>query len=527
MKLTTIFAVLGLSVAALACSDDTTQIGNNTPPELPELPSDIIPDREGVTVKGCVTTTKGTKLAGVVVSDGVRVTLTDADGRYWLRTDFAQSEFVFVSLPSGFEAPVKEAMPVFYARLKGDKPVEQHDFCLTPADNDRHVMVVMTDMHIAGRKPSNGPIGGEGVLDSVQFRRDFIPALDASLSELPVGVKVYGLNLGDMTHDTFWEANGVSFPEYKSLMKEFSFPVFHVMGNHDYDCSVTNITGNDRAAEARYREALGPTYYSFNIGRIHYIVLDDMAYVNTDGGRDYACRLDDAQMAWLRQDMTMLPAGTERIVVALHVPTMRRNPIASKENLLANRDELYALLAGHQVTILSGHAHFSETVTISPSTTEYIHSSVCGSWWYVPVCVDGSPAGFSLYTADAGKLSRITHGWSEPSPTAQFRLYNQGQTNTSGNAGIVLNLWNWNEKWSIVCSENGSVVGQGAMESGTDALYQKLYDDKFISNTASTAYRPYKTDHLFRYTPKDPTAEIRIEMTDDQGRLHSVTTQVQ
>lgn len=46
------------------------------------------------------------------------------------------------------------------------------------------------------------------------------------------------------------------------------------------------------------KAALGPTYYSFNLGRIHYIVLDDMVY---KGSNAYDTRIDDRQMEWLRQ----------------------------------------------------------------------------------------------------------------------------------------------------------------------------------------------------------------------------------
>jgi hypothetical protein len=46
----------------------------------------------------------------------------------------------------------------------------------------------------------------------------------------------------------------------------------------------------------RYNQAFGPNYYSFNIGKAHYVVLDNIVYKNTpnakktnniSGKRDY------------------------------------------------------------------------------------------------------------------------------------------------------------------------------------------------------------------------------------------------
>ena len=51
-------------------------------------------------VTGQVTSADGAPVAGVVVSDGLNCTQTDAEGRYALTSDLDQRHFVFISVPA-------------------------------------------------------------------------------------------------------------------------------------------------------------------------------------------------------------------------------------------------------------------------------------------------------------------------------------------------------------------------------------------------------------------------------------------
>ena len=68
-------------------------------------------------------------------------------------------------------------------------------------------------------------------------------------------------------------------PNYKELMKNFPCPVFNVIGNHDNDPKVVG----DYFTELPFKQHIAPTYYSFNIGDVHYIVLDNDQYDNYNG----------------------------------------------------------------------------------------------------------------------------------------------------------------------------------------------------------------------------------------------------
>ena len=138
-------------------------------------------------------------------------------------------------------------------------------------------------------------------------------------------------------------------------------PVFQVIGNHDHNKAITV----DADADASFEAAFGPTYYSYNIGDCHFIVLDDVLYT---GSSSYTADITDEQMAWLEQDLKYVPKD-KLIIIGLHIATSRRNRPTSH---VADYKELYALLDGYNVRILSGHSHNNYTTTIS-ETLSLIH----------------------------------------------------------------------------------------------------------------------------------------------------------
>ena len=104
----------------------------------------------------------------------------------------------------------------------------------------------------------------------------------------------------------------------------------------------------DADADASFEAAFGPTYSSYNIGDCHFVVLDDVLYT---GSSNYTAEITEAQMAWLEQDLNHVPKD-KLIIIGVHIATSRRNRPTSH---ITNYRELYALLDGYNVRILSGH----------------------------------------------------------------------------------------------------------------------------------------------------------------------------
>ncbi|MDZ4059058.1 MAG: metallophosphoesterase N-terminal domain-containing protein, partial [Bacteroidales bacterium] len=104
-----------------------------------------------ITIKGRVTA-GGTPLAGVVVTDGENFTVTGKGGVYSLESG-SRSKFVYLSLPSGYSAPVEDGVVKFYIPLEREKK-RSYDFSLIKKgeDDNRHGFIAMADPQIYSAK---------------------------------------------------------------------------------------------------------------------------------------------------------------------------------------------------------------------------------------------------------------------------------------------------------------------------------------------------------------------------------------
>ena len=93
---------------------------------------DFTPDA-GTTVYGMVSA-DGSPVQGVVVSDGIEVSVTDERGIYQLESE-KKWGYVFISIPSGYEVPANGVLPQFYKIMRGDATtLERVDFSLTAVE---------------------------------------------------------------------------------------------------------------------------------------------------------------------------------------------------------------------------------------------------------------------------------------------------------------------------------------------------------------------------------------------------------
>lgn len=87
------------------------------------------------------------------------------------------------------------------------------------------------------------------------------------------------------------------FPDYNRAVAQMGIPFFQALGNHDQDYRL----GGDETADKTFKEIYGPTYYSFNRGKAHYVVLDDVRYLGVE--RTYDGYIMENQLNWLAQDL--------------------------------------------------------------------------------------------------------------------------------------------------------------------------------------------------------------------------------
>ena len=298
-----------------------------------------IVEKEGYNVYGFISC-DGVGVPGVVVSDGVEVTTTDENGLYYLKSE-EYHKLVFMSVPSGYETVTDSCMPKFHKVLDGSSSTtERADWQLTKVDNTDHVMYVLGDMHLANRT--------NDATQFATFLSDIKEQITANKSR-----RQYALTLGDMTWDLYWYDNSYDLTVYVEMMKKklTGLQIFHTIGNHDHDM---NEVG-DFNTVSLYKKTVAPTYYSFNIGDVHYVVLDDILCKNTGtggDGRKYESTLTTDQLAWLKKDLSFVDKS-KTLVITMHAQMYNENGAAS----LSNASQLANLCSGYKTHVMTAHTH--------------------------------------------------------------------------------------------------------------------------------------------------------------------------
>ncbi|MBP7558706.1 MAG: metallophosphoesterase, partial [Chitinophagaceae bacterium] len=194
----------------------------------------------------------GKGIAGVVVSDGYNVAATNLKGRYSF-TRHPSATFVFLSVPAGFRIAHADGVPSFYTQLTTGS---SYDFYLEKetVSDQKHLLLVGADP-----QPMTNEDGKKWLSFAQQY---FQPVL-----ERHKGIPALGIMCGDIVGDTH-----ELYKNHKQALKAIGIPFFQVFGNHDADYGARS----DEGSQQSFREAFGPEYYSFNKGRIHYVVLDNV-----------------------------------------------------------------------------------------------------------------------------------------------------------------------------------------------------------------------------------------------------------
>lgn len=426
-------------------------------------------------VSGTVTC-DGQGVAGVAVSDGHNIVLTDAEGRYAMTSD-KERGYVFYTLPGGYEPLLDDGFnPKFWAPLRSEdvNVAEVHDFELRRMPNDRHVVIFGADTHIARR-----------LSDRAYIKRGFIASL-ADEVERAGDVPVYSILLGDITWDVMWYQNDYNLTDFISDMAEYDYPVplWSVIGNHDHDPSVPAGPNTDDLSSRLWRDAVCPNYYSFNLGKVHYVVLDDVVYLNEPvsgetysegiaGSRNYYGRITDAQMSWLEKDLALIDSHTP-VVVCMHIPAWNITSSFRFTTRLDNTHALCAMLSRFdQAHIMSGHTHCNYTARPGnyPRVVEHNLATMSGTlWWSAAltghhVCQDGSPAGYLRWTMDGDKAQWYFKPIHEGE--SQMRLYDMN---------TVSNFYRTNTAMRSILSDYPSRVNYANIESNTVMVNVFAYD---------------------------------------------------
>jgi hypothetical protein len=313
-------------------------------------------------------------LAGVVVSDLRDVTLTGSDGRYTIKAA-PDAAVISVSLPDGYSPLGRTWRLLEAATGKSGSPA--------PAAS----ATAGFDVPLARRTPSTSFTFLHA--SDTHLSPASLPRLQMLRALVEERKPDFVIITGDLVRDALRVGEAEARSYYDLLAAElakFTVPVFVVPGNHD-------IFGIERAqslvsrdhpmyGRALCRSYVGPEYFSFTWGGVHFVGLQSVDFEDTA----YYGHLDAAQLEWFRRDLAQVPAATP-VVTFNHIPFLSAverlsgftdDPPAPTlirvggqplyRHVVSNYADLLERLGGHRLEIaLGGHLHTSERIVVDTS----------------------------------------------------------------------------------------------------------------------------------------------------------------
>jgi hypothetical protein len=336
-------------------------------------------------------------LPGVRISNGRDVVRTDAGGRYRLPID--GDTIIFLIKPRGWMSPLgADNLPRFYyihkpagsppLRCKGidptgplpgsvDFPLRRH------AEPTRFRAFFLADIHIGRQEDLN------------YYAHDLV-------EELAGGDAALAVSLGDLVG-----GDPSLFGDASRVTGLIGIPWYTAIGNHD----LNDDAKTDELSDETFERYFGPTYYSFDYGPVHFLVLDNINWT-ADQDWGYTADFGPRQLEFVRNDLAAVPQN-QLVVVAMHIPLFD----------IDDRGQLYRLLEKRpNVFTISGHHHTQQHRFIGRDNGwngakplhHLVNVAACGSWWTgapdevgIPHATmpDGAPNGYSIITFDNSRYS--------------------------------------------------------------------------------------------------------------------------
>ena len=466
-----------------------------------------------VTVVGTV---KGgdTPLEGVVVSDGISCVKTGADGKYALPADLEKSMFVFVSTPSGWSAPVERGQAIFWKKTKscakGSDGKYVADFTLNKiADPEKFTIFIYADPQPRQNSGSTDKLAYKS-LDCCDDMYDDMQELKSKITDQPV----YGIGLGDIVHQDL-----TLLDKHKTGFARTGISNYNIIGNHDQGHVLEQ---SDDESWKEFAQEMGPVNYSFNLGNMHFLMLDNMISPGPGSGKySDECITGFTEDIWqfIQNDLATVPTDTP-IMVCAHSPMMWNLSEGNVSERTGHYiEQLRGLLKRYpKVYAWAGHTHntFNKVTDDSPIETHTLSRVTGALWTNEYISTNGTPRGYVVFKYNNGNISwkfkpifyqRGTHQGTAPDYTYRdwnYVDYTLNGTNTKravmkGSANalddsyqmqlfapgvyenqyVYANIFMWDEKWGTPKLEAGGVMNTMYRVNKNNFRYS--YSEKLIT----------------------------------------------
>lgn len=352
-------------------------------------------------------------VAGVKLSNGRDLVLTDADGIY--RISVRPGDTVFAVKPAGY---------AFNKRADGLPAFWQHYFpAASPALKYGGIAVddrLAMDVALRAKAVPEGDLEVflladpqvKSMTDVDYYERDILATIR---QDAPAGL---GLSLGDIVDDDL-----SLYPAINARTATLGVPWLHAPGNHDLDLDAAT----DADSLLTFRKHFGPDTLAWEELGVAFLLLDDV--IHQPGSKPaYTGGLRDDQFAFLE---SYLPTLDENmlVVVGVHIPFFNTSSLPGVETFrVADRHRLFDLLQRFEnVLLLSGHTHVQQHVNHGAADGwngarplhEYNVGAACGAFWSgvkddagIPdtTMADGTPNGYGrLKIGQAGGYALSWH----------------------------------------------------------------------------------------------------------------------
>lgn len=499
-------------------------------------------------------------LAGVSVSNGCEVVQTDSNGRYQI--PLAPNEILFISQPEGYKVGTDEFnIPKFFYRHYPDGTPEningtnvewqwQVTAATGPLPDSIDFALTATDFNDVFSAHAFADPQARTELDQDKLREDLINTLIGN----PYGAQ-FGITVGDVVFD-----NLALYDRHKAMMSLMDIPQWYLPGNHDLNFE----SPDDHHAMETYKLHFGPVYYSFNVGNVHFVALNNVQYAGADktlesGGR-YRGYISNDQLYWLERNLAAVPKD-KLLVIATHIPLISE---AADDTGSEPATGPYTVNFGVLLTLLEPFEHIygmaghdtSNSWKVEINHTHNWHgqpwiahtlAEVRGNGWQTgpedlrgvndAMMQDGNPNGFYLmrfddvtvvpqfipfpYGVDAAQGMRITL---DP----QLQAPVDGSINRGyllADTKIVVNLFDGGARDSVRLSLNGAPAQDMLYRVRTDPFVERVHEQ--LQGTPQATGRPHRSAHIWELALPDhlSTGLHRLEVTseDEFGQKRAAT----